>query len=151
MPRFLTYRDVMAGAGSCGPRGMLPFRQAVTMRILSGEAHSQDFVDLDSCYTVVAIDMPDAWTAANIGFMTAPPSLGLPDSQATPVALTAFKLINEPDSTDYLEIEVAAGEVTYIQPGTLSGFRFLRLVSMTDGALVAQAATREIILYVRPV
>lgn len=150
MPRFMTYRDV-SGCGICDPRHPLPFRQAVTMRILNGEAHSQDFVELDSCYTVVALDMPDAWTDANVAFMTVSPLEGLPDSQVTPVALGDFKLINEPDSDDYLEIDVAAGEVTYIDPGKLAGFRFLRIVSMTDGAEVAQGGNREVVLYVRPV
>lgn len=142
MPRFMQYRDV---------RGQYPFRQAITMRIPSGEAYSQDYAELDDCYTVVAIDMPAAWTAANIAFQAASPALGIPDSQVQAVPIPSFKLINEPDSTDYLEIVVAAGEVTYIDPGKLAGFRFLRLVSMTDGAEVAQAAAREVVLYVRPV
>lgn len=143
MPNFMTYHG--------DTRKTYPFRQAITMRIPNGDAYSQDFCELDDCYTVVAIDMPDAWTAANIAFQTCTPANGVPDSQVTPIALTAFKLINEPDSTDYLEIQVAAGEVTYIDPGKLAAFRFLRIVSMTDGAEVAQGAAREVVLYVRPI
>jgi hypothetical protein len=59
--------------------------------------------------------------------------------------------VNEPDSADYLEIQVAAGEYTYIGPDKLCGCRFLRLWSVTDGTGTAQAAARTVILVVRPI
>lgn len=142
MPVFIPYRD---------ERGHKPFRQDLVVTIRNGESISQGYVELDDCYTVVGIYMPAAWTEANIGFLTTYPTIAIPDSQVQPITGDVWQLINEPGGTDYVEIQVAAGEYTYIDPSILSGCRFLRIQSIIDGTPTAQGADRSVRLVVRPV
>jgi len=142
MPVFLPQREERFKKG---------YRQNLSLTIPSGMSISSDYVDLEDCWTVVGIYMPDAWTAANIGFYTTYPLVTGSDDPHVPVTGTVWEPINEPDSTDYLEIQVAAGEYTYIGPDKLAGCRFLRLWSVSSGTGTAQGAARTVILVVRPI
>lgn len=143
MPRFLPQRE---------ERMKKNFRQNVSLTIPSGHSISSDYVDLEDCWTVVGLYVPDGWTDANIGFYTTYPLVTGSDDPFVPVTGTVWQSINEPDSTDYLEITVAAGEYTYIGPDKLCGCRFLKLWSVTDGEGVAQDQPGStVILVVRPI
>ena len=143
MPIFLAQRD---------ERGRKQFRQDVTLTIPSGQSISNDYADLEDCWTVVGIYMPAGWVAANLGFYTVYPLVTGSDDPTVPVTGAVWQPINEPDSTDYLEIAVAAGEYTYIGPDKLCGCRYLKIWSVTDGAPVPQGQPGpEVILVVRPI
>jgi len=142
MPVFLPYRD---------ERRHYPFRQNVTLTIPNGESVSQGYIDLDGCFTVVGIYMPAAWTAANIAFMTVEPLETGTEDPTVPVTGAVWQVINEPDDTVDFEVQVTAGEYTYIGPDKLCGCRYLKIRSQTDETPVAQGAARDVILVVRPV
>ena len=144
MPQFVPHRD---------PRGYYPFRQDVTLTIPSGQSISNDYADLEDCWTVVGLYVPAGWTAANIGFYTVYPLVTGSDDPTVNVAGAVWQRINEPDSADYLEFTVAAGEYTYIGPEKLAGCRYLKIWSVTDGTGVPQGDQPgpEVILVVRPV
>ena len=142
MPRFVPHRD---------PRGHYPFRQSVEIVIQNGQSISADYVDLEDCWTVVGVYMPATWTAANLGFYTTNPLVTGSQDPTVPVTGTVWQPINEPDSTDYLEFAVAAGEYTYFGPDKLCGCRYLKPWSVTDGTGTAQAAARTLTLVVRPI
>ena len=142
MPQFVPYRD---------ERLHYPFRQNVTLRILSGESVCKSYVDLEGCWTVVGVYMPAAWTAAGLPFMTVYPLVTGAEDPTVPVTGAVWQVINEPDSVDEFELTVAAGEYTYIDPGKLAGCRYLKIRSASQGAGVPQDATRAVILVIRPV
>jgi hypothetical protein len=142
MPVFLPQREERFKKG---------YRQNLSLTIPNGHSISSDYIDLEDCWTLVGIYMPAAWTAANLGFYTTYPLVTGSDDPFVAVTGAVWQPINEPDSTDYLEIQVAAGEYTYIGPDKLAGCRFLRLWSVTDGTGVAQGAARTVILVVRPI
>lgn len=127
------------------------FRQNVSLTIPTNHSISSDYIDLDDCWTVVGIYMPAAWTDANIGFYTVYPLVTGSDDPFVPVTGAVWQPINEPDSANYLEIQVAAGEYTYMRPDQLCGCRFLRIWSVTNGTGTAQGGARTIILVVRPI
>jgi hypothetical protein len=142
MPVFLPQREERMKKG---------YRQNLSLVIPNGHSISNDYIDLEDCWTVVGIYMPAAWTAANIGFYTTYPLVTGNDDPFVPVTGAVWQPVNEPDSADYLEIQVAAGEYTYIGPDKLAGCRFLRLWSVDDGTPTAQGAARTVILVVRPI
>ena len=143
MPRFLQQRD---------ERGRKQFRQDVTITIPNGQSISNDYVDLEDCWTVVGLYVPAGWVAANIGFYTVHPMVTGSEDPTVPVTGAVWQPINEPDSADYLEFNVTAGEYTYIGPDKLCGCRYLKLWSVTDGAPVPQGQPGpEVILVVRPI
>jgi len=142
MPVFLPQREERFKKG---------YRQNLSLVIPNGHSISSDYIDLEDCWTVVGVYMPAAWTAANLGFYTTYPLVTGSDDPTVPVTGAVWQPINEPDSTDYLEIQVAAGEYTYIGPDKLCGCRFLRLWSVDEGTPTAQAGARTVILVVRPI
>ena len=142
MPAFLPERD---------ERDVKRFRQSVELKIQNGATISNSYVDLEDCWTVVGVYMPAAWTAANLGFYTVEPLITGSKDPTVPVTGAVWQPINEPDSADYLEFSVAAGEYTYLGPDKLCGCRYLRLWSVTAGQGVAQGAARTVTLVVRPI
>lgn len=129
------------------------FRQNVSLFIPSGMSISNDYVDLEDCWTVVGAYMPAGWTAANLGFYTTYPLVTGSDDPFVVVTGAVWQPINEPDSADYLEFVVAASEYTYFGPDKLCGCRFLRLWSVEDGTPVSQddQSGVTVILVVRPI
>ncbi len=144
MPQFVPHRD---------PRGYYPFRQDVTLTIPSGQSISNDYADLEDCWTVVGLYMPLNWTAANVGFYTVYPLVTATDDPMVPVTGAVWQRINEPDAAGYLEIDVTAGEYTYLGPDKLAGCRYLKIWSVDSGEGVPQAEQPgpDVILVVRPV
>lgn len=113
----------------------IPF-STLPINIASGAALS-DGVDLGYC-VVCAIQMPAAWTTANLTFQgRCAPELAWMDvytSTGVEVNVTA-----------------AASRFIIVDPSDFAGLRFLRVRSGTTGTPVNQAAGRELRLMVRPI
>lgn len=142
MPQFVPKRD---------QRAPYPFRQDVIAVIPNGGHTSNGYIDLEGCWTVVGIYMPAAWTAANIAFLTVYPLVTGSDDPDIPVTGAVWEVINEPADTVDFEVQVTAGEYTYIGPDKLAGCRYLRIRSQTDEVEVPQGAARTVRLVIRPV
>lgn len=102
--------------------------------IAEGESLSSS-VNLDAGYTLVAISMPAAWTAAPLTF------------QASRYGSTFVDLFD----ADGVEVQVAAAANRYIvlDPALWVGVWYLKLRSGTSSAPVAQAVARSPILIVK--
>lgn len=102
--------------------------------IAEGESLSSS-VNLGAGYTLVAISMPAAWTAAPLTF------------QASRYGSTFINLFD----ADGVEVQVAADANRYIvlDPALWVGVWYLKLRSGTSSVPVAQAAARSPILIVK--
>lgn len=103
--------------------------------IASGESLS-GVVDLAG-YTLVRIDMPAAWTAANLTMQTC----------ATSAEATCRDLYDE--FGNEVEIVAAQGRAIRTSPGDYTLARYWRFRSGTSAAAVAQAADRSLILVMK--
>ncbi len=113
-----------------------PIHKVYTVQI--GTVHPQltEIIDLAGG-TPVAVQMPAAWTAANLTFLAGRAEAdmdNLYDSAGTEVNVTA-----------------AASRYIVLDPQTFHSMRFLRIRSGTAGTPVTQAAARTLYLVVRPV
>jgi len=88
---------------------------------------------------LVAVQIPPAWTAADITFAASSASGGtfgpVRDGAGTVLTLTGF----------------AVNEVVYLSPNDTAGIRYIKVRSGTAGVPVNQGADRVITLFVRPV
>ncbi len=113
-----------------------PIHKTYTVQI--GTVHPQltEIIDLAGA-TPVAIQMPAAWTAANLTFLAGRDENNmndLYDSAGTEVAVTA-----------------AASRYIVLDPQTFHAMRFLRIRSGTAATPVTQTAARTLYLVVRPI
>lgn len=108
--------------------------RAISITIANGAALSGS-IDLTGL-TIVAIQMPAAWTAANITFQASTTDGGtlqdVYDDAGTEVTVTA-----------------AASRFITLSPATSIAYRFLKLRSGTTGTPVNQGGERSITLIVR--
>lgn len=111
-----------------------PIIQSTTVSIASGAALSSA-VDLSGT-SLVAIQMPSAWTTANLTF------------QASDAGTTYNNVYNDAGT----EYSVTAGGARYIitDPTEFIGIRYLKLRSGTAGTTVAQGAARTVTFVLRP-
>lgn len=112
--------------------------QITTVTIASGAALS-DVIDL-SDRTLVGIQMPTAWTAADLAFRAATSSAGTP-----------VPLFRGSDTARY-QIKAAASRHFVLSPLDFAGARWIQLESVdTGGNAVNQGADRTITLLYRKV
>lgn len=93
-----------------------------------------DGIDLGGS-SVIGIQMPASWTAANLTF------------QASHDGVTYADLY---DSAGEFTVTAAASRFIVIDPTTLLGARYLKVRSGTAGAAVNQGAARTLVLIVKP-
>lgn len=129
-------------------------RQVHDAVILSGASQSS-IVDCGSEYTLVGIEVPAAWTAADITLLgathtgkTTPTAWGVNPQDALEAQLT-FKPVYLADGLTGVEYKVTAvpttgGALITIPDGVLEGVQFLKVRSGTAAAPVVQGADRNI-------
>lgn len=87
--------------------------------------------------TIVGIQMPSSWTAANLTFQ------GSADG-------TTYQDVYDTSGTEVV-ITAAASRCIVVNPATFQALRFLKIRSGTTGTPVNQGAARTISLIVKPV
>jgi len=111
----------------------LRYGGAVTLTIAEGAALS-DVLDF-RFYAQGVVHMPDAWTAASIGFKVSPTPTGtflpLYDAAGTLVEVTP------------------AVDKAYLLPAGVAGAGYVKLWSQTEGSDVVQVAAASLALFVK--
>lgn len=87
--------------------------------------------------SVVAIQMPSAWTAANLTFQ------GSNDD-------STFDNLYDSSGTE-VQVTAAASRYIAITPTNFQGVRYLKIRSGTSGSAVNQAADRVLVLVSKPI
>lgn len=95
-------------------------------------------VDLGAIGTLVGIQMPAAWTTANLTF------------QASYDGGTTYQDLYD-DAGNEVTVTAAASRNIYLSPEEWAGIQLLKVRSGTSGTPVNQAAARTITLVTRPV
>lgn len=98
-------------------------------------------------FTVVALEMPSAWTAAAISFKGATPL----SSEEKDSGLGAASLKDIYNGATELSYAVAASRVVLIDNNLFSGITQLQLRSGVTATPVNQLAERKVRVYLRPV
>jgi len=129
--------------------GGSPAVKTVTIDISGDTADSQDAVDLEG-YSLVAVYMPAAWTAATISFLATDYD-GKPEESEDPTDPT----VNSPNNYlpvvdsagNSVTLTVAANQVIVPTPETMAALAALRFVKIRSSA--GQAADRVITLILK--
>lgn len=108
-------------------------------KILNGASLSAE-VDLRGG-TIVGIQMPAAWTAANITFQGACRT----SLEVTPV----FQDVYDDGGTEVVVTAAAARFINIVAPFDGTSLRYIKVRSGTSAAAVAQGADRDLIIVVR--
>jgi hypothetical protein len=92
-------------------------------------------IDLDG-YTLCGIQMPSAWTTANLTFQVSADGATYADVYS--------------DSGGEYTVTAAASRYIVLNPADFAGMRFLKVRSGTTGTPVNQGGARTMLLNVRP-
>lgn len=119
--------------------------------VIANGASQSSIVDCGSEYTLVGIQVPAAWTAADISLLgavhtgkTTPTTYGESPQDALEAELTFFQ-VNDLDSEFTItSIPTTGGTLIAIPDGLLEGIQFLKIRSGTAAAPVNQAAARTL-------
>lgn len=142
MPQFLRYRD---------ERTYKPYRQNVSLVIPNGHSISSDYIDLEDCWTVVGLYLPDAWTECYLNFLTVYPLVTATEDPTVPVTGNVWRTVYDYEG-NLINVAGPAGTYVTIPPDMLCGCRYLRLVSGDgEGGAEPQGGTRTVIIVVRPI
>jgi hypothetical protein len=97
-------------------------------------------------FTVCALEMPSAWTAAAITFLGATPKN---DEITQPTALFSLNTLTGEYSVP--SAQAAISKLVILDPATFSGIQYIQIRSGIAATPVNQAAARSIRLYIRPI
>lgn len=97
-------------------------------------------------YTICAIEMPAAWTAAALSFKGASPRA---DEITQPATL--FDINSLTGEFTVPTGQAQASKLVILDPDTFSGIQFLQIRSGVTATPVNQTAERKLRLYVRPI
>lgn len=121
-------------------------RQTHTVTIANGASLSEA-IDLGEQYSLSAIQLPAAWTAASLSIEgSVHPTILPPGSTepGTPLRNTLTYTAVTDAAGAQITYTVAADKIVSIPKGTLDGIRYIKLRSGTTAAAVVQGAARTI-------
>lgn len=125
-------------------------RQVHDAVILSGASQSS-IVDCGSEYTLVGIEVPTAWTAADITLLgathtgkTTPTAWGVNPQDALEAQLTFKPVFTATAEYVITAVPTTGGSLVAIPDGVLEGVQFLKIRSGTNALPVVQGADRNL-------
>lgn len=119
--------------------------------VIANGASQSSIIDCGSEYTLMAVEIPSSWTAADITFLGAShtgTTTGTTWGQSPQDALEAqltFRPVIIPAGTEYTLVLGGTGDkIVAIPEGVLEGIQFLKIRSGTSAAPVNQGAARTL-------